>query len=114
MKEYLLFMRGGDARMAELTEQESAEHMQKWGAYMGSLAEKGHLVGGLPFQQSGKIVTANGVSDDFVRTENGEVIGGWLHVKASDYNQAVELAQGCPIFEHDGNIEIREAMPMEM
>jgi hypothetical protein len=34
-------------------------------------------------------------------------------LNANDYDHAVELSKDCPVFEHDGNLEIREAMPME-
>ena len=47
-------------------------------------------------------------------SDKGEAIGGYLMLKANDYNHAIELSKGCPVFEHDGNIEIREAMHMEM
>lgn len=114
MKDYLLLMRGGDARMENLSEQETAEHMQKWGVYMEGLAKSGNLTGGLPLTQDGKLLTTNGASDELVKSEAGEVIGGYLLIKANDYNHAIELTKPCPIFEHNGNIEIREAMQMDM
>lgn len=114
MKEYLILLRGGDDRMAELSEKESQAHMQRWGAYMQDLAQKGHLVGGLPLQENGRIVTTSGTTEGVVRSENGEAVGGWLQFKAESYDQAVELSKACPIFEHNGNIEIREILPMEM
>ena len=112
MKDYLLLFRGGDARMAELSEDESAVHMQKWHAYMGDLAKNGYLAGGLPLSQNGKLLTKNGVKDAVVRSEKGEAVGGYLLIKANDYNHVVELTKECPIFEHDGNVEIRETLPM--
>lgn len=114
MKEYMLLLRGGDARMADMSEKETKEHMDRWGAYMGDLAQKGHLVGGMPLQQDARLVTKATVTEEVVESKKGEAIGGWLHLKASDYNQAVELSKECPIFEHDGNIEIREVMEMKM
>lgn len=114
MKEYLLLLRGGDARMAELSEEETAAHMQQWGVYMNGLAENGNLVGGMPLQQDGRVLTKTEVRKDVVVSETGEAIGGYLLIKANDYEQAVELSKNCPIFEHDGNIEIREIAPMEM
>ena len=112
MNDYLLLMRGGDARMAEQTEAQRAEHMQKWGAYMGGLTESGNLTGGQPLTQDARLVTANNVSEEMVLSDKKETIGGYLMVKANDYNHAVEIAQECPIFEYEGNIEIREIMEM--
>lgn len=112
MKDYLLLMRGGDARMADLNEAQTAEHMQKWGAYMEGLSKNGNLAGGQPLTHEGRVLTANNVTEEVVLSEKKEAIGGYLMIKAEDYNQAVEIAKDCPIFEHDGNIEIREVMEM--
>ena len=103
MKEYLLLMRGGDARMTELDEAATAEHMQKQGAFMQKLTESGNLAGGLP-------LTAEGV----VLSDKSEAISGYLMLKANDYDHAVELTKACPIFEHNGSVEIREAAEMKM
>ena len=79
---------------------------------MGDLAKNGYLAGGLPLSQNGKLLTKNGVKDAVVRSEKGEAVGGYLLIKANDYNHVVELTKECPIFEHDGNVEIRETLPM--
>ena len=100
--------------MAEATEEENNAHMQRWGAYMGKIAEGGNLVGGMPLMMDGRLMNNGGTSSDVVKSEAGEAIGGWLHFKANDYEHAVELAKDCPIFEYEGNIEVREVMPMEM
>lgn len=114
MKEYILFLRGGDARMESMTEEQTAEHMQKWGVYMNNLAQNGHLVGGQPLQMDGRVLSNAGTQEAVVKSAEGESVGGWLHFKAENYDQACELAKDCPIFEHNGNIEIREVMPMDM
>jgi hypothetical protein len=36
------------------------------------------------------------------------VIGGYIKIKADNLQQAIEISKGCPIFNFDGNIEIRE------
>lgn len=112
MKEFLLLIRGGDARVAELTEEETEKHMLDWRVYMGDLSEKGHLLGGLPLNRDGRLVTSEGVSEDMVLTQHGDYIGGYLFFKAKDYDEAVALAKDCPVFKMGGSIEVREAMPM--
>ena len=52
------------------------------------------------------------MSENVVLSDKKEAIGGYLMIKAENYNQAIEIAKGCPIFEHNGNIEIREVMEM--
>ncbi len=112
MKNYLLLFRGGDARMADLSENETAAHMEKWNNYMAELAKNELLAGGLPLSQDGRLLTKNGSVETVVMSEKGEAVGGYLLMKANDYNHAVELTKACPIFEHDGSVEIRETIPM--
>ena len=114
MKEFLVLIRGGHEQMTDLTVAQKEEHMQKWRTYMKALAQKGNLVGGLPLEDDGRVITKSRVSISVVLSESGEAVGGYLIFKAIDYNHAVELAKPCPIFEHNGNLEIREMTPMEM
>jgi hypothetical protein len=112
MKDYLLLFRGGDARMAESSEEGKNAHMAAWGEYMGGLQGSGNLAGGLPLSGEGTMLTNNGTSDSLAKTEAGEVVGGYLLIKANDMAHAVELSKPCPVFEYDGNVEIREALQM--
>ncbi len=114
MKEYLLLIRGGDARMETLSESDRNSHMQAWGVFMAKLAEAGHLAGGLPLTTDGRVLRKDGASEEVVVSDKGEAVGGYLLLKANDYDQAVELTKDCPVFEHYGSVEIREAMHMEM
>jgi len=112
MKDYLLLFRGGDGRMEDMSEEDRNAHMAAWGQFMGGLQESGNLAGGLPLAAEGTMLTNDGTSDALAKTEAGEVVGGYLLIKASDMAHAIELSKPCPIFEHNGNVEIREALPM--
>jgi len=113
MNKYLYLFRGGDARMAELSPEQMQEHMQKWGAWMQELSEKNVLIDGLPLSKEGKRVKEAGkVILDGPYTEGAEVVGGYLMVNAESLDHAVEISKGCPIFENDGEIEVRETMDM--
>jgi len=115
MKEFLLLFRGGDAH--RINAQQSPElwqaHMMKWKTWMESLAAQGKLNGGQPLNQEGKVIagTAKKVMDGPFM-EGKEIIGGYLLIKANDLNEATETSKGCPIFEHDGIVEIREVQQM--
>ncbi|MEM9143323.1 MAG: YciI family protein [Bacteroidota bacterium] len=115
MSNFLYLFRGGDARRLEQSPEEMQEHMQKWGAWMGGLKEKGQLVDGLPLSSGGNVVHKSGeVITDGPFAEGAEVVGGYLIVSATDQEEAVEISKGCPIFEHEGNVEVREIMSMDM
>lgn len=115
MKEYLFLFRGGDARRAEASPEQMQEHMQKWGAWMQGLNEQGVFIGGLPLDKGGKVVEKAGkVITDGPFAEGKEIVGGYLMVKSDSLDGAVEISKGCPIFEHEGTVEVRELMPMDM
>ena len=99
--------------MAELSEEEKQEHLQLWGAWMQGLAQAGQLFDGLPLGTGGKVVEQAGATiHDGPFAEGNEVVGGDLIVNAEDIDGAVELSKGCPIFEHNGNVEVRAILDM--
>lgn len=110
--QFILLMRGGSSTIDEQSEQEAKGHMERWGAYMAQLHEGKHLLGGWPLHTSGRIMTKNGTKNGTVEASDGSTVSGWLQILANDYNHAVALCKDCPIFEYDGDIEIREVMPM--
>lgn len=109
----MYLFRGGDARRLEQSPEEMQDHMQKWGVWMQDLAKAGTLVDGLPLGQGGKVLSNHAKTiTDGPFAEGIEVVGGYLIVNAKDIDDAVEISKGCPIFEHDGTLEVRELMSM--
>jgi hypothetical protein len=41
-------------------------------------------------------------------SESKEIVGGYIKIKADNLQQAIEISKGCPIFNFDGIVEIRE------
>jgi len=112
MNEYLFIIRGGDMDESQSPEQ-MQEHMDAWGVWMGGLAQDGKLVGGQPLMNPGKTLTEKGTKvTDRPLAEGKELVGGYILVKADNLDEAAGLAQGCPGFEHDCSIEVREINPM--
>ncbi len=82
---------------------------------MAGLGEKGQLAGGEPLQPHGKQVNGKAkVVTDGPFIEAKEMVGGYLIVNAKDIDEAVEISKGCPIFEEDGKVEVRQLQKMEM
>lgn len=111
MGEFLYLYRGG--RRAE-TPAEGEQVMQKWVAWMQDLAQAGHLKDrGQPLEDAGKVVRGKGrVVTDGPYPESKDLVGGFTLVEAKDLSEAAELSKGCPIFEHDGLVEVRPVMQM--
>lgn len=116
MEKFMYLFRGGVNHAHNAQDSEVAKrNMQNWMNWMKSLGEKGILAGGEPLQPTGKNVNGKKkIVSDGPFTEAKELVGGYLIVNAKDINEAVEISKGCPIFEEDGNVEIRQVQKMEM
>lgn len=113
MKEFLFIIRGGDDVAEQKSPEEMQAHMQEWQKWMGGLANQGKLVGGQPLELEGKSLIEGGTKViDRPLAEAKELVGGYIIVKADTLDEATEYAKGCPGFEHDCTIEVREIRPM--
>ena len=108
MERYLYVFRGGEGMGR--TPEEIQAHMGRWGAWIGKLSEQGKHEGGEPLNPEGRLVKSGGtVVTDGPFAEGSEVVGGYLLVKAGNYDEAVEMSKECPIFEtDDGTVEVRQ------
>ena len=113
MKDYMYIIRGGEDIAALKSPEELQQHMQKWQTWMGGIAQAGQFIAGQPLMREGKSLTNGGATVvDRPLAEAKELVAGYLIFKASSLDEAVQLAKGCPGFEHDCTIEVREIRPM--
>jgi len=110
MSNYMYIFRGGQNK-STLSPEDLQVHMGRWMSWMGDLKEKGQLIDGLPFTGEGKTVTRVVVTDG-PHAEGKEVVGGCFIMNASTMEEASEIADGCPIIEEGGSVEVREIMPI--
>ena len=114
MEKFMFIFQGG---MGTEQPMPSAEAMQaqmgKWMEWIGELSNAGKYVAGEPLLPGGKIVAGDDrVVTDGPFTEGKEVVGGFFIVNAADYDEAVELAKGCPDYAYGGSVQIRQVMKM--
>ena len=114
MPEFLYLFRGGDTREANASPHRIQEHMGKWMKWMEELGKQGKFAGGLPLKPEGYTVKGTNIVTEGPYAEGKEMIGGYLIVKANDLAEATEISKGCPIFEFNGSVEVREIQSMEM
>lgn len=111
MDEFLLiFRRDFTTREVQPSPEQMQQHLQQWQQWFAELTETGKLA--RPLQRwDGKGVIVNGKKEvtNGPYAEIKESIGGMVLIKAADYQQAAEIAKGCPILTLDGTVEIRRA-----
>ena len=107
-KEFILFFRG-----SQWDKDLSPEEIQKaMGQFMGwfeRLREEGRLKAGQPLERQGKIVSGKKgrTVADGPFAESKEAVGGYFLLTVADIDEAVEIAQQCPILEYGSTVEVR-------
>lgn len=109
MEEFALIFRHEDGHKVASPEQIEI-WMKQTMDWIGGIAAQNKFKSGtgLPFEDA-KVVRPNNVVTNGPFGDIKETIGGFIIVKASSVDEAVELAKGCPILQGDGNsVEVRK------
>ncbi len=116
MSEYILLFRGGDSKSLQKSPEKWQAHMQKWMEWMAALQKDGKFLAAQPLTETGKFIKGNKkVVTDSPFMEGKEMVGGYLMCRADSYEEAVSIANGCPILESDdGIVEVREIKELKM
>jgi hypothetical protein len=94
------------------TAEEMEVESQKWGQWIGSLAQNGQFVGTNQLGYTGKLLKSDGSFVDSLHLSGSEVLAGDMVINAKDIEEALQLAKGSPILGVGGNVEIRDVIPM--
>ena len=110
MSTYMILMRENDRAWAGLPPEEQQRLLQKYYDWVAELREKGAFVDGNPLSYDGArlLKTVDGAVVDGPFTETKEVLTGYFVVEAEGWDEALELARGCPGLIHGETVELRE------
>ena len=102
MAKFLYLYSGG--QMAETPEAQE-EAMQVWTAWFGGLGDSVVDIGN-PFAASSTVTTGG-------PTEGAtSKLGGYSIINAESLTEAAKKADGCPVLQSGGSVEVYEALPM--
>jgi hypothetical protein len=105
--EHLLLIRGTHWNSG-LSPAELQRIMTDFYGWVGDLQTKGILRGAQPLMEEGKLVAGpQGLVTDGVFAESKEAIAGYFLLAVASIDEAVKLAQACPILAHGARIEVR-------
>jgi hypothetical protein len=95
------------------TEAQLKEQHQLWGAFIGSIAAQGKFVNTYQLGFSGKQISSTKVVTEGMYVAEKQTLGGNMVITAEGFDEAVEMAKGCPILLMGGSVEVRDIMPMD-
>ncbi len=104
MAKYLFVYHGGSNPE---TEEEVAAVLDAWGQWLGSMGAA-VIDGGNPAGMSKTVHPDGSVSND----GGANPVSGYSLIEASDDDDAVAKAKGCPVLVAGGSVEVAEAMDM--
>jgi len=97
-----------DASPTPAQMQQAIKPFQDW---IGGIAAQNKLVvAPMRWDLDGRVVKHNSVING-PYAEIKESVGGVFVVKADNYDEAVEMAKGCPIIQWGASVEVRMAIP---
>lgn len=89
------------------TDEEAAEVMQAWGNWLegmgNAVVDPGNPVGLSSTVNCDQSVTDNGGSNP---------VSGYGIIEATDQDDAIKKAKGCPVLEAGGSVEVAEIIPV--
>ncbi len=107
----MLLFRGG-LNFKTATPEQIEAAMQNWKTWTAQLMQEGRYVNdGNRLKAEGAVIS--GKKKDLMDgpyTEGKEIVGGFRIIKASDLADAIEAAKGCPVFNNEGIVEVREVI----
>jgi hypothetical protein len=112
MNEFLLVihrdLKSKDASPSPEQMQAAIKPFQDW---IGGIAAQNKLVGSPKrWDGDGRVIKQNTVING-PYAEIKESIGGLFLIRAEDYDDAVEIAKGCPVLQWGATVEVRMAIP---
>jgi hypothetical protein len=112
MNEFLLvFRRDYKTKELQPSPEELQAHLRRWREWFDSLRAQDRLARPLqPWDANGRVLKHDKSVTDGPYAEIKESIGGFIVIKAGDYEEAVEIAKGAPVFDLGGTVEIRMAV----
>jgi hypothetical protein len=104
-----LFLMNGLPGEPNAGDEQTQAYNRKWGAYMGSLAQRGALESGAPLQPIAKAVSSGSVGDAKLGTPD---IYGYMVVNADSLDDAIAIAREAPHMALGGTTIVRPCVEL--
>ncbi len=109
MPDYMLLLHERPEAFESLSPQEMQGIIARYVAWRTD--HSSHVTGGNKLRDdAGRVIERREVRDGPF-AESKEVVSGYFLIAAANYDNAVEIAKGCPHLELGGRIEVREIEP---
>ncbi len=112
MTEFMMIFRNDYNPSFKPSPEQMQASIKQWQDWIGGIAAQGKFLSTNRLGFEGKTLKPNHVITDGPYAEVKEIVGGYIIVKATNMDEAMKLAEGCPILNIGGHVEVRNVMPM--
>ena len=112
MNEFMMIFRHSGVPDTNLSPEQIQGIMKQWQDWIGGIAARGKFVSTNQLGFQGKTLKPNKMIIDGPYAEVKEIVGGYIIVRAESIDDAMKIAEGCPILLAGGNVEVRDIMQM--
>lgn len=107
--EFILFFRDSTWDKG-LSPEEAQKALSQFMGWMEGLRRQGIFKAGQPLEHHGKVISGKKGKNvaDGPFAESKEAVGGYFLLQADDFDQAVKIAQDCPLLEYGSFVEVRQ------
>lgn len=112
MTEFMMIFRNAYDPAFKPSPEQMQASIKQWQDWMGGIAAQGKFIATNRLGFSGKTLKPSNVISDGPYAEIKEIVGGYVLVKAENIDEAMKLAEGCPILAIGGHVEVRDVIPM--
>jgi len=109
MKEFMMIF-WSEPSQEQPSPEEIQASVKQWQDWIGGIAAQGKFSSTNALDYEGKTVDSKGLVTDGPYAEVKEIVGGYMIVKADSVDEALKLADGCPVFHYGGKVEVRSLM----
>jgi hypothetical protein len=109
MDEYLLLMRLDIiTKEAQPSPEQLQGYMKQYHEWVAGIVAQNKFVSGTALSTEGKVLQFDRVPVDGPFAEIKESIAGFITIRAENFDDAAQIAAGCPILNGEGNsVEVR-------
>jgi hypothetical protein len=112
MNEYLLIIHRDISKEGSPSPQQLQDAIKPFQDWLGGIAAQNKLAAPPKrWDMGGKVVKQNNVVTDGPYAEIKEAVSGTILIRASNYDEAAEIAKGCPALKWGSVVEVRVALP---
>jgi len=113
MQEFLIAIhRDLTSKDASPSPEQMQAAIQPFQDWIGGIAAQNKLVAPPKrWDLEGRVVRPGNTVTNGPYAEIKESLGGLFLIRANDYDEAVEIAKGCPVIQYGAVVEVRMALP---